>query len=331
MSQTETVLEAHVAFELKQWQGKTLEKRIKEDLKAFWAWADEVRVDELSSAERVTDIAQRLVHDMPLPEDLAEVIGSIAKHLVSLPVNRETRVADVIDADLYNDGTELLINLRELREQAIRQGVKSPIYGTLVSEILYNGIRDYLTSDNAVTQKIPGVSSLLNKGAGAISKRMPDLENRLRSSVEKNLNRTIRQSEKFLLDMLTDERIRHISEELWDMIQHSHLSVADLISNEEIDDIVAFGMKIWLHLRETDYLVEMVREGIEHFFDQYGEYSIAALLDSIGVNEKLLQTEALTSVPPVIAVLEESGFLEATIRRRLEPFYNSKEAAKLLG
>ncbi|MDX1495933.1 MAG: hypothetical protein R3352_00105 [Salinisphaeraceae bacterium] len=330
MSQTETVLEAHVAFELKQWRGKTLEKRIKEDIKAFWEWADDVRVDELSSAERVTDIAKRLVHDMPLPEDIAGIIGTIAKHLVNLPVNRETRVADVIDAELYEEGTELIIELRELREQAIRQGVNSPVYGTLVSEILYNGIRDYLTSDNAVTQKIPGVSSLLNKGAGAISKRIPDLENRLRSSVEKNLNRTIRQSEKFLLDMLTDERIRHISEELWEMIQHSHLSVADVISNDDIDEIVAFGMKVWLHLRETDYLVETIREGIEHFFDEYGEYSVAALLDSIGVNKKLLQTEALTSVPPVIAVLDESGFLEATIRRRLEPFYNSKEAAKLL-
>ncbi len=249
------LLEAHVAFELTQWRGKTLDKRIKEDISAFWDWAKKLRLDEFSSAAQVTDIAQRLVHEMPLPEGITSVIGTVAKHLIALPVNAETHIADVMDEELYDEGTELIISLRELREQLIKQAVNSPVYGNLVSEILFNGIRDYMTSDSAITQKIPGMSSLISKGAGALSKRMPDLENKLRSSVDKNLSRTIRQSEKFLNDSLTDTRIRSIAEELWGMIQHSHLSVADVLEEEEIDEIIAYGFKLWLHLRETDYLV----------------------------------------------------------------------------
>lgn len=323
------LLEAHVAFELAQWRGKTLNKRIKEDVTAFCAWSKNITLDEFSSAGQVTEIARRLVHEMPLPEDITGIIGTVAKHLIALPVNAETRVADVLDEALYDEGTELVIQLKDLREELIRQAVNSPVYGNLVSEILFNGIRDYLTSDNAVTQKIPGMS-LINKGAGAISKRIPDLENRLRSSVEKNLNRTIRQSEKFLNDSLTDERIRGIAEELWDMIQHSPLSVADVLEEEEIDDLIAFGFKLWLHLRETDYLIELIREGIEQVFNEYGDHSLAKLLDMVGVNKKLLQAEALAIVPAIVEVADESGFLEETIRRRFEPFYASKEAAKLL-
>ena len=200
----------------------------------------------------------------------------------------------------------------------------------MVSEILYNGIRDYLTSDNSLTQKIPGVSSLLNKGAGALSKRIPDLEGRLRSSVENNLNRTLKQSEKFLNDSLTDDRIRDIAAELWNMIQHSHLSVANVLEEDDVDAVVAYGFKLWLHLRETDYLAELIREGIEHVFNEYGSTKLTKLLEMVGVNKKLLQAEALSIVPAIIEVADESGFLEATIRRRFEPFYASKEAGKLL-
>lgn len=329
--QAEQLFEAHVAFELKQWRGKTLEKRIKQDIAAFWDWADQLTLSEFSSAEQVAEIARRLVHEMPLPGDLTGIIGTVAKHLVSLPVNADTRVADVLDQTLYDEGTELVISLRELREELIRQAVNSPVYGNLVSEILYNGIRDYLTSDSALTQKIPGMTSLINKGAGALSKRMPDLERRLRSSVEKNLNRTVRQSEQFLNDSLTDDRIRHIAEELWGMMQDSPLSVAEILEEEDIDEIVAYVFKLWLQLRETDYLIELIREGIEHVFNEFGACSLAVLLDRLGVNKKLLQAEALAIVPAIIEVADDSGFLEDSIRRRLEPFYASREAAKLLG
>lgn len=330
-AQSEQLLQAHVAFELKQWRGKTLEKRIKEDISAFWDWAKGLPLSEFSSPEQVTDIARRLVHEMPLPEGITGIIGTVTKHLINLPVNSETRIADVLDEELYDEGTELIISLRELREELIRQAVNSPVYGSLVTEILYNGIRDYLTSDNALTQKIPGVSSLLNKGAGAISKRIPDLENRLRQSVETNLNRTIKQSEKFLNESLTDKRIRHIAEELWSMLQHSPLSIAELVADEDIDDIIAYGFKLWLHLRETEYLVELIREAIEHVFSEYGDSKLSKLLEMVGVNKKLLQAEALAIVPAIIEVADASGFLEETIRRRFEPFYASKEAAKLIG
>ena len=66
-------------------------------------------------------------------------------------------------------------------------------------------------------------------------------------------------------------------------------------------------------------------------FSEYGSTKLSKLLEMVGVNKKLLQEEALSIVPAIIEVADESGFLEETIRRRFEPFYASKEVTKLLG
>lgn len=328
--QCQALFESHSAFELKQWQGRTLNKRLKEEAAAFWDWAENISLAEFSSAEQITEIARRFTADMPLPEEIAEIIGTIAKHLVELPVNRNTSVSEVIPDELFDDGVELIVDLKHLREEAIRQSINSPVYATLVSEILYNGIRDYMTSENAITQKVPGMSKLIKKGGDALSKRIPNLEERLRGFIEKNMENTISQSEKFLQNALSDERIRHIAEEIWEMIHESHLSVAEVLNEDEVDAIVAYGFQFWLHLRETDYLQALIAEAIEKVFDEYGDTSLSVLLTNVGITKKLIQDETLTIGPQLVKVFEDSGYLEATIRRRLKPFYESKDVRAAL-
>ncbi len=330
-SQSQALLDAHIAFELKQWRGKALSKTLKHEYKAIWGWAEEVTLDQFSSAEKISDIALRFVSEMSLPEGITGVIGTIAKHLIALPVNRETSVADVIDPELFDEGVELIVSLKHLREELIRQSINSPVYATLVSEILYNGIRDYLGSENIFTQKVPGMGKLLKKGGDALNKRIPNIEERLRGYIEKNMQRTVEQSEKFLINALNDDRIRHLATEIWDMIQESPLSVADVLGDDEVDEIVKYGFTFWLHLRKTDYLAELIREAIEKVFAEYGEMPLSELLDSVGVSKKLIEKETLIIGPQLVEVLDESGFLEATIRRRFEPFYASKEATAALG
>lgn len=329
-SQCKAMLEAHVTFEHKQWQGKTLNKRLREESKAFWGWAESVTLNDFSNAAQVTDIARRFTAEMPLPDELAGIIGTIAKHLVELPVNLDTSVAEVISDELFDEGVELMVELKHLREEVVRQSINGPLYATMVSEILYNGIRDYLTSDNAIAQKVPGMSKLIKKGGDALSKRMPNLEERLRGFIEKNMENTVTQSEKFLLNALSDERLRHIAEEIWELVQESHLSVAQVLNEDEVDAIVAYGLRFWLELRETDYLQALIGEAIEKVFTEYGDTTLSELLCRLGVTRKLIEKETLTLGPQLVKVLEDSGYLEATIRRRLEPFYNSKQAQAVI-
>lgn len=333
-NQLDKLLDAHVAFELSQWRGKALERNLKAEAVAFWAWAQEIRLDELSHPGRVQATARRLVLEMELPDALADMIADVAKHLVGLPLNRETTVADVLDENVYDEGVELLIELQSLREALIKASMESPVFAAMASEVLYQGIKDYVFSDSGVLKAIPGVSSLISRGTSAVNKRMPKLEaeveKRVRSFLETNMTRTLKRSETFLLETLTAERIRAIAAELWDAIADVRLSAGDTLADDDIDRLAEYGLTVWRQLRETEYLEQMIDAGIARFFELYGRRPVAELLESVGVTEKLIRQEAVAQLPPLVEVALEADYLEAFLRRRLEPFYHSRQAAKAL-
>lgn len=328
------LLEAHVAFELEQWQGEALEAQLDAEVGALWSWAGKTRLDAVTSAARVRATAQRLVIDMPLPESLATLIGDIAGHLIALPLHRETRVEEVVDKDLFDDCIEQIIDLRHLRNVLIRRLSDSPLYAMLASELLYYGIKDYVFSEKGLTRAVPGVSALLSKGSSAVNKRLPGLEaqveKRVRAYLESNMARTLQRSEAIMLNALTEERLRSLAAEIWAAARDVRLSPDDLVTGDDAEALAAFGLDIWRRLRRTDYVAALIDAGIERFFARHGRLRLATVCKRVGITEALLRQEALAVVPPLAASARETGYLEGFIRRRLEPFYRSRAAAASL-
>lgn len=327
MSNSQAVLDAHVAFELKQWT-TNLNQGIEAETEAFFDWAASTKLAQLTSADRVKAVAHRLVVEMPLPESIAELVGGIAAHLVALPVNRETKLGEVVSESLLEDSVEQILALSELRDALIAGSIESPIFTMVVSDILYNGIRDYLA---AGTEKLGAVSGLLSKGAGAIGKRLDgQVEKRLRRYIEANAHNIARQSKAFLQTSLTEQRLRELADEVWSAIEHAHLSVADVLQEDELHSMVAYGQRFWMQLRQTEYFQTLLNEGIDAFFASHGEREITTVLADIGVDAEMIKTEAAVLLPPLIQALVDTGYLEALLRRRLGAFYASDEAAALL-
>ncbi len=320
--------DAHLAFELGQWQGTTLDKRLAREIDTFWTWAIKTRLDALVDVDDVRGAAERLALDMRLPDTLAVLIGDIASQLIELDINRETRVQDVIDQSLFDDGVALFIELEDLRELLIKRVLDSPVYTALASDVLYQGIKDYIFSDSGAINSIPGVSSLIRGSTSAFNKRMPGLEaqveKRVRAYIENNTVKTLARSEASLLESLDEARIRAIAAEIWGAIHDAKLSVADVVNRDEVDTLTAFGLRVWRELRETEYVGRLVDEGVIAFFDNYGERPIAEVFEQVGVTRELLAQEAETLAPTVVEALRETGWLEAFIERRLAPFYESK-------
>lgn len=324
---TNALLEAHVAFELAQWRDNGVENASSE-VEAFFAWTAKTPLNKLTTAPRVKDISYRLVIDMPLPESIADVIGNIASHLIKLPLNQKTQIGEVVDEALYEATIEQILALSELRDAIVAGSIESPLFSMMVSDILYNGIRGYLT---AGTEKLGSVSGLLGKGAGALGKRLDSqMEPRLRSYIESNAKVISAQSRSFLQNALTEERIRELGEEIWGAVQRSHLSIASVIDEEEIKRFATYGQQVWMSLRDTEYVSEMIYAGIDEFFKQHGKKNISEVLALVGVDEALVTTEAEKILPAVLKALNDTGYLEGLIRRRLTPFYQSKELAAAL-
>lgn len=328
MSQAEQLVDAHVAFELALWT-KKLPEQIENETEAFFAWAQSTELNQLTNADRVKNAARSLVVDMPLPESIAELVGGIAAHLVALPVNKETQLGDVVSESLLEDSVEQIVALSELRDAIIAGSIESPLFTMLVSDILYNGIRDYLA---AGTEKLGAVSGFLAKGAGALGKQIDgQLEKRLRGYIKANAKNIARQSKSFLQTSLNEERLRELVDEVWAIVAQANLSVADVLQEDELQSMAAYGQRFWLELRQTEYFQTLLNEGIEAYFASYGDKPITEALADVGVGADLIKAEAAALLPPLVQALVDTGYLEALLRRRLGAFYTSKEAAALIG
>lgn len=323
----DTLLEAHVAFELAQWQGDPGAERMTRLVDTFWAWADKTPLNAVVSAATVRQAGVRLALDIDLPDALAGVIGQLVDELIRLEVQRTTRVQDVVDQALFDDGVVLFIELEELRARVIKRLLDSPVYTALASDVLYQGIKDYIFSDSAAINSIPGVSKLLKGSSSAVSKRLPGLEaqveKRVKAYIENNTAKTLARSEQYLLDSLDDERIRAIADEIWAAVHDKPLSIADVVDSKELQSIVDYGLRVWQELRETEYLGVLVEEGIQRYFDAHGDQSLAELMAHVGVDRALLQAEAQQLAPEFVSGLVETGLLETLIREQLVPFYES--------
>ncbi|HET7315386.1 hypothetical protein [Salinisphaera sp.] len=329
-TRTETadrLFEAHVAHDLAAWRGKAGRARLAGRVESFWRWAERVTLAEVVDRDTARAATERLVLDLELPDRLAAVIGEIADELVRLEVNRSTRVRDVIDQSLFDDGVDLVVELETLRARLIQRLLNSPVYMALASDLLYQGIKDYIFSDSGAIRSIPGVSRLIKGSSSAVSRRMPGLEaqveTRVRAYIEANTARTLARTESYLLESLDARRLRALADEVWAAIADQPLSIADAVASHELQRLVDYGLQVWRSLRETEYLGVMIDQGVQAYFARHGDDTLAELMSHVGVDRKILAAEVDTLAPMLIEALESTGLLETWVRDQLADFYDS--------
>ncbi len=115
------------------------------------------------------------------------------------------------------------------------------------------------------------------------------------------------------------------------MVADANLSVADVLQEDELHGMAAYGQRFWLELRQTAYFQTLLNEGIQAYFDSYGKRPITEALADVGVDAALIKAEAAALLPPLTKALVDTGYLESLLRRRLGGFYESLAAEKLLG
>lgn len=324
----------HMAFELAQWRGPARHELIAREVAAFWSWAQVTPLRSVVHARYAHAAAERVLLDVTLPQSLSTTLGRLAAALINLDINRDTRLCDVVDETLFNDGVTLFIELERLRERVLSKALDSPVYAALVSEVLYQGIKDYMFSDANAFSGIPGVSSLLKGSASAVNRRVPgfeaQVEKRVRAYIEANLARTLARSQARLLETLDAPRIRALAADVWAQTRDNTLSVTDMLADDDVDALAAFGVRVWRELRQTPYMAEVLEAALEALYAQYGERPLSDLFEQFGVTRHVLAQEVDALADPVIDALLESGGLEAFIARRLQPFYASAAFAQAL-
>lgn len=331
------LLDAHVAW----WEDTladpaVLEGRIRALLAAVLEDFTRLKLKDVATAEQVKKTARTYAIELDLKGGLPELVRGVANDLYDTPALDDARIQDVLPEAHFIDMLDKALEFESLRAKLVHAILASPFYKTFASDLLYRGIRDYVTTQSEVANKIPGAGSMMKLGKSVLSRARPDLENSMEQGLRKYIARTVgstsERSADLLLAKLDSDTLRGMGMEIWHDIKRLPVrALRDDITKTDIEDLFVLGYAYWGDLRTTAVLGGLLDTGIDSFFAQYNEATLAALLDDLGITEEMMIIEAMRYAPPVIKTLKKKKMLKPLIERELADFYASPEVAKILG
>ncbi len=322
------MLDAHVAFEMRRWQHDSLRATIGEEASALVTWLETISLIEIVSSEQVMGFVRRVVVDRPLAPDAIDSIRESVQVVFEMLGEDATPLEALLPRPLYDRIAANVISMDELRREITHQVVTSSVYTMLISNVLYHGIKDFMLSENSISRKIPGATSLVRFGHNAFVNAAPQVEKiidrRLIAFIHDNIQETIRESERFLNTAVDVPMMESVAGEVWATNAKKTISaLSGGIDPASADEVVEVVKEFWLHFRATPFFLDLVEQIVRNFFLRNGKKSLRALLDELGVTTEMLADEIYTAAAPAVAAAHKHGSLEAGIKRRLAAFYDS--------
>lgn len=326
------LLEAHVRFELGRLRGEKLAATLAEEVADVFAWLGRVRLAEVVSAAQVVDWIERNVIERPISPELVGEIRENVLFVHEFLRNDDARVAALLPRKLFDRLVDNASDLEDLRREITHQVISSSVYGVLISNVLYRGIKAFVLTENALAKNIPGASSLLRMGQNALNAGAPTLgksiDKQLLAFISANVQETIRDSETFLNTTLDAKLMHKWGDEVWAANADKEMAeLADLIDAASLETMVQIAVDFWLHLRATPLFAELTTGLVRNFFRVHGEKDVRAWLAAMGVTQAIVTHEVTLLAAPVVETALRSGFAEERIRRRLDAFYTTYFAA----
>ena len=329
------LLDAHVEYELDRLRDGAWRQTIETEVNAAFDWMQTVRLGDIITPEQVLWTIRRCVVEYPVPDDTPGLIAETGRHLLAADANKKTVLKDIFCREQFDDVVDKVAGRKEARDLLIRRMVTGPAYAALISDVLYNGIKAYLLAENIITQKVPGVSSLIKLGKYAVNKTMRPIEAmveaRIKKFIESNIDGSLRRSEKTLSAYFNETRITDAADRIWRTVAGTPLSrYLSPINAIELKDFIAVGHDVFLHFRKTPYFTAVCTDLVYFLFEKYGDRQLDVLLADVGISRELVIEEISESASVGIEKALSTGYLETRIRERFAAFYGSKKAGSVV-
>lgn len=330
----QALLEAHTRHVLQQLSGDALVALVAEETAAACTWMAARPVRTLATPVMVRDFLLRNVYDLTPGEALLEQIGTLATRVFTSPLNTETRLDTILTQADFDHIAGELIALERVRNDLLHTIMQNHEITHLISDIVYSGIKNYLSENSKLAGKVPGVGSLLKVGKGMMERMGTDsmVEGALKNYIHSNTRATMEMTERLVKQAFESHKLKAHSQKLWKQVHALRLDVATRhVEEKHVRSVVEIGNRLWNHFRQTGYARGLLHELVEAWFETHGEDSLMTVLESIGLDPQRLPQEVQLFLQPLVAALIATGQLEARVRVHLERFYDSAEVGKLLG
>jgi hypothetical protein len=333
-TKAEKLLDAHVTFMVDNLTGEGLGVLLKSEIDLALKNAAKITLNEAVTRDMIKATAKTYAVDLELGGAMPELIGDIARNIYAHEIQDKARVKDLLSDHQFNEVLNKVLEMKEARKQLVHEVISNPLYSALASDILYQGIKGYLTQ-NVMNKNIPGMSSMMKLGKSMMSLASPGLdksiEEGLKKYIHKNIKSTLAESEHFLLETLDDDKLRDMVQDVWHDVKKQPVGTfRNFVKSEDVEEFFVVGYELWRELRKTEYYSAVINSGIDSFFDKYGDTSLTDLLGEVGLSADQLLAEAMRFAPHVLKVLKKKKILEPLVRRNLERFYQTDEVTAIL-
>lgn len=323
------LLELHLQHELAAFSPEKLIEWARDESSTLFTWLQTTQLTQFVTAEHIKTVIRTNVVEDDVPGAIAEIAGEAATRLFTSAKHKKTALKDIVSRAEYESFVDKLIELEEQRKQGLDKIIDLPLYGDLISGVVYQAITRYIYESNILSKKVPGVSSMLKMSKSVLNKAAPKIgsgiEDSVKSYITDSLEFILDESKSFLNESVTDEQLKASALDLWDMLEDKTLGEFQQgMDSIDLSEFVVLGYEFWRNFRQSKYFKHAYETVVDYFFDKYGSAEFSVLLEDFMITPERAMKEIELFAPLVLNTLIDSGQLEGLIRRKLESFYHSK-------
>lgn len=334
-SLADQLLDAQVRFHLDRLSGDDLAATVSGLAEQLLDASAGHQLEDLVDREAIKDIVGRALATVPG----SAAIGGILDMATSVAYDGPDEpypIGDLVDRERVEALVDGVLALNPVLERALERLTASPLVGTVASRFMGRIVGEVLQANRAVTDKVPGLGSLMSFGTSAASKVMGAADKQFEGLIGDTMGKggtfAVRRLNKIVIETLRDPTTREAVLQVWDLVAEQRVvGLSEVVERDDISGVVDAAHDLAIGAAASDPVAHLGAVVVDAFFDQFGGYTPTELLDELDLSREDLVADLVRIAPGAVGALRESGDLERILRAQLEPFYSSDEVRALLG
>lgn len=296
--------------------------------------AGQHQIEHLLERDAIKAIVARALRDVPGSAAVSGII-ELATGVAQAGPTTPYPIGELVDRAQLEAILDELLALTPMLERALERLTASPLVGTMASRFMGRIVGEVLQANKAVTDKVPGLGSLMSFGTTAASMVMgaadKQFEGLIGDTVGKGGTFAVRRLNHIVIETLQDPTTREAVLQVWDLASQQEVGgLGEHSSREEIAGLVDAVRDLAISTAANEHVARLGAAVIDAFFDRFGGYTPTELLVELDLTRADVIVDLVRIAPGVVGAMLESGDLERIVRAQLEDFYASAEVTALL-
>lgn len=320
--------DAHIEFELSRYSDSEIHSTVREELELVYVLIKGKKISEIFSNFRKEPLIGFLSSVLEHAEFRLNTDQAILLHneLIRTFQKSEVKVSDLPGEMAFEKAIYMLSHAENFRTNVVRSITGHPLFSHLLGEILFRGISDFVKNTTEASMIIPGAGALLKLGSNLFGQASAPAETFIKGFIKQNIQKTVKQTENYLLKALTPELLTQSGKELYDELKdveiHSMLSAFD---NEDIALSLPALESLLDRIAQSSAFDRLLADLLNNVVEVKADIRIEELVSK----DSILMNKLNDVVVEIYRNARESGILKELYEVKYNAFYQSDHAKKI--